>query len=99
MTTVEKIAVMQAYVEGKLIHVRRCGADAWGVAINPHWGWGDYDYRIAPVEPVVVNRYAVLNKFGREIVAFFREEDARIVVAQIPGATVVALTGTFVPSV
>ena len=49
MTTEEKIAVMQAYVEGKKIQVRSCGYDLWRDCIyEPDWDWVSCDYRVKP---------------------------------------------------
>lgn len=66
-TDSEKIAVMQAAVEGKEIQHRYIGPDATGVCkINsvwmdstpphaaPQWYWHLYDYRVKPQEPAIV---------------------------------------------
>ncbi len=50
-TLQEKIAVMQAFAEGKQIEYRRALARDWYIAGNPTWDWWTIDYRIAP-EPV-----------------------------------------------
>lgn len=47
--TLEMIAVMQAYVDGKPIESQSRGAEHWyssGTGL-PIWDWGDCDYRIA----------------------------------------------------
>mgnify|MGYP000892555230 CR=1 FL=1 len=46
-TTAEKIAIMQASVEGKTIECEDCGA--WFVSPIPKWDWRNYDYRIKRV--------------------------------------------------
>jgi len=44
-TTQEKIAVMQACVDGKEIQLGM--NDVWVDAVsNPRWNWADYDYRV-----------------------------------------------------
>lgn len=55
-TTVEKIAVMQAWEDGKPIEVRRRSGDDWVTVKRPIetpiWDWSLYDYRIAqPSKP------------------------------------------------
>lgn len=47
-TTQEKIAVMQAHVDGKTIQVRSNGSWSWSESYNPRWNWCDFDYRVAP---------------------------------------------------
>jgi len=51
-TTEGKIAVMQAYIEGKKIEGRPKDAEAFGNAI-PLWNWAEFDYRVKP-EPKYV---------------------------------------------
>lgn len=51
MTTQEKIAVMQAFVEGKEIEVKKCGIEQWVQISRPIWDWGDCEYRIKPEHP------------------------------------------------
>ena len=46
-TTQEKIAVMQAHVDGKPIQVCSNACD-WMEASIPHWNWRDFNYRVAP---------------------------------------------------
>lgn len=49
MTTEEKIAVMQAYVDGKKIQAKTFGADNWmDCIVEPSWNWVVYDYRVKP---------------------------------------------------
>ena len=47
-TTVEKIAVMQAYVDGKEIECRSDDCPAWDKTASPLWNWYKTDYRIKP---------------------------------------------------
>lgn len=50
-TNQEKIAVMQAFEDGKKIELRRSNWIEWQPASIkglPAWNWEDYDYRIAP---------------------------------------------------
>lgn len=51
MATIEKIAVMQAYVDGKRIEVSLKRNDNWRDWVTdeePSWNWGVYEYRIKP---------------------------------------------------
>lgn len=50
MTTKEKIAVMQAYVEGKKVQIKTIlGVDTWcNCYIEPDWNWHDNLYRVKP---------------------------------------------------
>lgn len=53
MTTKEKIAVMQAYVDGKQIQIRatRINKSDWVDSYGePHWDWEFFDYRVKPQE-------------------------------------------------
>ncbi len=52
-TTEEKIAVMQAYLEGKEVefHFRNDGWQALNPSRDAGWNWVDNDYRIKPVIP------------------------------------------------
>lgn len=46
-TTEEKIAIMQAFVEGKIIESSKRGNDNWTrFPCEPNWNWDDLDYRI-----------------------------------------------------
>lgn len=51
--TANKIAVMQAFAEGKRIERRVIsdGDKPWRAAEEPGWNWIDFDYRIAPHPP------------------------------------------------
>ena len=60
MNTKEKIAVMQAFVEGKEIQVSTRHSTEWKrLAWVPEWDWTGYNYRIKP-EPkfVYINVYS-----------------------------------------
>lgn len=48
--TVERIKVMQAFVDGKAIEERRISFDhtEWVDNNNPEWRWDKFDYRIKP---------------------------------------------------
>ena len=48
--TVERIKVMQAFVDGKAIEERRISFDhtEWIDNNNPEWRWDKFDYRIKP---------------------------------------------------
>lgn len=49
MSTEEKIAVMQAYADGKKIQYREAGHTEWlDYKGEPEWRWGPYCYRIKP---------------------------------------------------
>lgn len=50
MTTKEKIAVMQAYLDGKQIQTRRIDRDDWWDNDCPTWDWERCVYRIKPEE-------------------------------------------------
>lgn len=47
-TTQEKIAVMQAHVDGKTIQVYGNGSWCWSDTYDPRWNWTDFTYRVAP---------------------------------------------------
>lgn len=47
----EKIAVMQAYAEGKKIEICSINTDPikkWFVCYAPTWNWDSFDYRVKP---------------------------------------------------
>ena len=46
-TTLEKIAIMQAFEDGKSI---KCsyGNVSWSYVSNPQWNWEQADYRVKP---------------------------------------------------
>jgi hypothetical protein len=47
-TTEEKIAVMQAYVEGKEIQTLDRSCNEWVTTNDPMWAWNVCDYRVKP---------------------------------------------------
>lgn len=59
-TLLEKIAVMQAAADGKVIQTDFQRAGTWVDNPSPTWDWGVCDYRVKPREPKViyVNEYA-----------------------------------------
>lgn len=47
-TTQEKIAIMQAHVDGKVVEARYKKHKTWDpVCSNPDWDWYNFDYRVA----------------------------------------------------
>lgn len=46
MTTEEKIAVMQAYLDGKVIEISPRNQNDWGICKCPLWDWRLCDYRV-----------------------------------------------------
>lgn len=54
--TKAKIAVMQAYVDGKPIEYiqNRVSGDNWDQIPGPSWNWAACDYRVAPPKPEAV---------------------------------------------
>lgn len=65
MTTVaEKIAVMQASLDGAPIQYRGCTDHAWRDTGLPVWAWEGGDYRVKPPEPVYKTLYLVLDYEG-----------------------------------
>ena len=67
----EKIAVMQAFADGKKIEIAHSNRSAavWHASINPGWDWACYTYRIK-VEPRKV--------FGREEIGSNELTDATL---------------------
>lgn len=58
--TKRRIAVMQAWVEGKKVEYRNRvhKTSVWRNEVDPAWDWDTYDYRIAPEPKVIwVNEY------------------------------------------
>jgi hypothetical protein len=52
-TLQEKIAVMQAFADGKKIEICDSGVSNWRGSINPTWNWDLCNYRVKH-DPVVV---------------------------------------------
>lgn len=51
-TTQEKIAIMQAFVDGKEIEFKTKNREvSWSISYDPKWDWIDFDYRIKPEPP------------------------------------------------
>lgn len=48
MTTEEKIKIMQAYTEGKVIQCKAVMGELWCDDTNPTWDWNHIEYRIKP---------------------------------------------------
>jgi len=48
MTTREKIAVMQAFEDGKKIEIRVIHSDNWIFCECPGWNWEYFNYRVKP---------------------------------------------------
>lgn len=75
-STEDKIAVMQAYVEGKKIQSRCCfpkEIDNWEDCCDPVWNWGQFDYRIKP-EP---RRFWIRRWGDNSMSAYESEKGAR----------------------
>lgn len=53
--TLEKIKVMQAYVDGAVIQIEvassKIGETSWKEVNDPTWSWRDNNYRIKPATP------------------------------------------------
>ena len=52
-TIQEKIAVMQAFIEGKKIQLRHFNDSKYYDCTKPGWNWDSYDYRIKPATEYV----------------------------------------------
>lgn len=50
-TIQEKIAVMQAFADGKVVESRANDEDEWGVVTGPIWDWRTRDYRVKDEKP------------------------------------------------
>jgi hypothetical protein len=59
-TTAEKIAVMQAYMDGKPIEYRLALREKWNIATDPGWNWANTEYRIAKTSPTKIRMLAYL---------------------------------------
>ena len=63
MTTLaEKIAIMQAFADGKTIQYYNEDMEEWRPARAPIWNWQDKEYRIKPAEPKQVVSYCYRHK-------------------------------------
>jgi hypothetical protein len=81
-TTAEKIAIMQAHLDGKIIQCRNAiprndGADWGSPLLRPSWNWNDYEYRIKP-EPPKVSDYINWDHVGPELNYMARDKDGRV---------------------
>jgi hypothetical protein len=61
-TTKEKIAIMQAFEDGKPIEMKNASSAQWstlsmGKSADPIWNWGSCDYRIKQEPKVVYINY------------------------------------------
>lgn len=54
LTLAEKIAVMQACLEGKTIQCRSNPDNIWSEILNPVWSWANTEYRIKPAEGLTI---------------------------------------------
>lgn len=51
MTTQEQIAIMQAFLDGKIVEYNyiECYSNTWGVVTEPwNWNFEYYNYRVKP---------------------------------------------------
>lgn len=83
-STAEKIAVMQAFLDGEKIErknlIRR--PHCWFRTSIPAWNWAEFDYR---VEPKPQELYLVFNDCGRVIQTTYSLQTAQATVeAQLP---------------
>lgn len=63
-TTQEKIAVMQAHVDGKEIEFKEFDkADVYSLCKAPLWDWYDFDYRIKPAEDDSIDWSQIPDKY------------------------------------
>lgn len=82
--TKTKIAVMQAYVDGKGIQRRNAGSnDEWDDADRPVWNWPDVEYRVAPPKPR--EAWGTFHKSGEPGHLFEDEKEARTWAANTGG--------------
>ncbi len=76
-TLQEKIAVMQAYADGKNIEMCPVGGTLWREVPHPEWDWSIWEYRVAPVKHVGwINIYKGHSHYGAGTV-FPNEQKAR----------------------
>lgn len=96
-TTEEKIAVMQAYADGKEIE---CSANNWfsrWTEEEPHWNWDAYDYRVKPVPlSTKIFPYASAEEFfqaQKEHGIYIRERNGLIYIPSVIGNTCITVGG------
>ena len=56
MSTEDKIAVMQAFEDGKDLEVANKGEERWVSTVMPIWNWVAYNYRIKPAPASQLDR-------------------------------------------
>lgn len=69
MITQEKIAVMQAYADGKTIQVKTLGGEwvDWVLNEPPTWNWKNHEYRVKPKPKEPTYRpYKDFNEFHKD---------------------------------
>ena len=65
MTTLaEKIAIMQAYTDGKAVQYYNISKNVWKDAVSPTWDWFTYEYRVKPAKPNQVTSYCFITPDG-----------------------------------
>lgn len=64
MNIAGKIAVMQAFADGKAIEYRNEFSSIWHPSPTPLWDWSNRTYRVAPPKPVKVTKFAVVDRDG-----------------------------------
>lgn len=74
--TQEKIEVTQAFIEGRLIQIRRENAKVWHNCPTPLWDWSNNDYRAKPLSPDYIDWSPIAPRF--EFCA--RDEDGEVYV-------------------
>lgn len=64
-TTQEKIAVMQAHIDGSRIQGKADGHKnaTWRSVSNPSWNWDEFDYRVAPAEPMSIPWHLIKREY------------------------------------
>lgn len=81
-TLAEKIAVMQAALDGKQIQYKRLRDDdfAFGDVKCPNWDWQAFDYRVKPAEPkkLVVVYYPDGRSFGTYVMVPGSSQQAHV---------------------
>jgi hypothetical protein len=83
--TKAKIAVMQAYLDGKPIEYKSRHAcdDPWELNDDPGWAFADVDYRVAPPRPRV--RWHIFGRDGEHLGTAAEEIDASSAASRFGG--------------
>ena len=76
MSTVEKIAIMQAYVDGKTIEYFYKEGKIWDECSFPSWNWLAFNYRVKPEPKKIHSPYST--RFNRRIGLVCRSKAWRI---------------------